>query len=83
MLDLQAGAAEGDGQVEAGHDAGVDLGSAVKRSIGSTTGCTSRFQPGEGPSRGLLCDYEPWGDAIRMQLFEALIGSTPGRTRSR
>ena len=40
MLDLQAGAAEGDGQVEAGHDAGVDLGSAVKRSIGSTTGCT-------------------------------------------
>ena len=32
---------------------------------------SSRFQPGEGPSRGLLRDYEP-SDAIRMQLFEAL-----------
>ena len=31
---------------------------------------SSRFQPGEGPSRGLLRDYEPL-DAIRMQLFEA------------
>ena len=31
------------------------------------------FQPGEGPSsRGLLRDYEP-SDAIRMQLFEALV----------
>ena len=33
---------------------------------------SSRFQPGEGPSRGLLRDYEP-SDVIRMQLFEALI----------
>ena len=33
---------------------------------------SSRFQPGEGPSRGLLRDYEP-SDAIRMQLFEALV----------
>ena len=33
----------------------------------------SRFQPGEGPSRGLLRDYKP-SDAIRMQLFEALPG---------
>ena len=31
-----------------------------------------RFQPGEGPSWGLLRDYEP-SDANRMQLFEALI----------
>ena len=33
---------------------------------------SSRFQPGEGPSRGLLRDYEP-SDAIRMELFEALV----------
>ena len=31
-----------------------------------------RFQPGEGPSRGLLRDYEP-SDRIRMELFEALV----------
>ena len=35
---------------------------------------SSRFQPGEGPSRGLLRDYEP-SDVIRMQLFEALAGT--------
>ena len=35
----------------------------------------SHFQPGEGPSRGLLRDYEP-SDANRMQLFEAV---GPGR----
>ena len=29
-------------------------------------------EKGEGPSRGLLRDYEP-SDAIRMQLFEALV----------
>ena len=38
--------------------------------------CFKKFHPkipnhGEGPSRGLLCDYEP-SDAIRMQLFGAL-----------
>ena len=33
---------------------------------------SSRFQPGEGPSRGLLRDYEP-SDSIRMELFEALV----------
>ena len=32
---------------------------------------SSRFQPGEGPSRGLLRDYKP-SDHLRMQLFEAL-----------
>ena len=31
-----------------------------------------RFQPGEGPSRGLLCDYEP-SDHLRMELFEAKV----------
>ena len=31
-----------------------------------------RFQPGEGPSRGLLRDYEP-SDLLRMELFEALL----------
>ena len=31
-----------------------------------------RFQPGEGPSRGLLRDYEP-SDVIRVELFEALV----------
>ena len=35
---------------------------------------SSRFQPGEGPCRGLLCDYKPL-DAIRMQLFEALVST--------
>ena len=29
-------------------------------------------QPGEGPSRGLLRDYEP-SDLLRMELFEALV----------
>ena len=33
---------------------------------------SSRFQPGEGPSRGLLRDYEP-SDLLRMELFEALV----------
>ena len=33
---------------------------------------SASFQPGEGLSRGLLRDYEP-SDAIRMQLFEALV----------
>ena len=33
---------------------------------------SSRFQPGKGPSRGLLRDYEP-SDLLRMELFEALV----------
>ena len=32
---------------------------------------SSRFQPGEGPSRGLLRDYEP-SDLLRIELFGAL-----------
>ena len=40
---------------------------------------SSRFQPGEGPSRGLLRDYEP-KDHLRMELFEALLEvPIPGR----
>ena len=35
-------------------------------------GGSSRFQPGEGPSRGLLRDYEP-SDLLRMEIFEALL----------
>ena len=35
---------------------------------------SSRFQPGEGPSRGLLRDYEP-SDLLRMELFEALVNT--------
>ena len=31
---------------------------------------------GEGPSRGLFRDYEP-SDLLRMQLFEALVGTLP------
>ena len=33
---------------------------------------SSRFQLGEGPSMGLLRDYEP-SDLLRMELFEALV----------
>ena len=33
-----------------------------------------RFQTGEGPSRGLLRDYEP-SDLLRMELFDALVSS--------
>ena len=48
-------------------DRGVNarLASCLKCESGS-----SRFQPGEGPSRGLLRDYEP-----RMDFFEALVAT--------
>ena len=41
---------------------------------------SSRFQPGEGPSRGLLRDYEP-SDAVRMELFEALMETETSQQR--
>ena len=53
-----------------------------RREIGTPTGwfafaqcivSSKRFQPGEGPSRGLLRDYDP-SDLLRMEPFEALVG---------
>ena len=46
----------------------------IERPWGQRLKCergSSRFQPGEGPSKGLLRDYKP-SDRIRMVLFEAL-----------
>ena len=34
---------------------------------------SSRFQPGEGPSRGLLCDYKPSEGPSEGPSFQALV----------
>ena len=45
-----------------------DRGVNARKCLKCESGC-SRFQPGEGPSRGLLCDYEPSDGPS----FEALV----------
>ena len=61
-------------------DTGVDpavskheIGTLVQLSVG--TGSSRRFQPGEGPNRGLLCDCKTWHN-LRQPSFQALVQST-------